>query len=733
MRRGFSLIFGIAAISMLASPTTAAEVRGRVTMPSACSPEVSPAVVTLRPKTGSATTRAEKGSAEVALVHQRGLQFTPRVQAIRLGTTIRFTNQDSEMHNVHVQSTRETFNQSMAPGLTRDFTPERAGVVVLGCDVHAHMRGYVVVSATPWFAVCSRTGAFRVDNVPAGEYEVEVWHEMGRPYHGVAKVETKDVDLGVIELQGEVPLGRAAVLARANDRTWGEVIDRVGMLLSASLKTARRPNGLRAARRLAEDAYFVEFEGSDFEVAVRNHLDVARAAEVEAMFRKAASDARGVSDGSVTPDEAERRVGVLLARLVDLSKQLDRKGITSRSALDRGGPREVAGASGGLEGFDRAARLAALSVAFVEVRAIADRGDRDDAASALATVYFEQFEPIERAIMIARPGDVVPLETTFNAIRGGLREGLRGETLANRLDGLRADVEASLDRCAARPAGTFGAAFASSLITIVREGMEVILLLTMLAALGSKAGRPGAVRALAWGVAAAVAASGLTAWGLNSLVNATQGRTREVIEGLVLLAASGVLFYVSYWLISQTESKRWIDFIKRRAGRESATGGFAALGLTAFLAVYREGAETALLYQAMIAGQGGARAGLLGLAAGLGVGAAVLGVIAVVIRVTSVRLPMRTFFQFTGLFLFAMSVVFAGNGVFELQSSGVMKITPLAWLGGGLPILGLHPTLQAIAVQALFVAGAGLALALYLFERGARRPVAKEKAVGAGV
>ena len=49
-------------------------------------------------------------------MNQRGLQFVPRVQAIELGQTVRFTNQDGETHNVHVVSPGFAFNQSMAPG-----------------------------------------------------------------------------------------------------------------------------------------------------------------------------------------------------------------------------------------------------------------------------------------------------------------------------------------------------------------------------------------------------------------------------------------------------------------------------------------------------------------------------------------------------------------------------------------------------------------------------------------
>jgi high-affinity iron transporter len=232
-------------------------------------------------------------------------------------------------------------------------------------------------------------------------------------------------------------------------------------------------------------------------------------------------------------------------------------------------------------------------------------------------------------------------------------------------------------------------------------------------------------------------ASAATAAGLGLLVASVQSRAREIVEGAVMLAAAGVLFYVSYWLISQSESKRWMDFLKRQASRGAETGGYGTLALTAFLAVYREGAETALMYQAMIGSQGGARAGLLGLAAGLGVGLVVLAAVAVAIRATSVRLPLRAFFQVTGFVLFAMAVVFAGNGVFELQSSGLLKVTPLPWLGSGVPALGLHPNVQALSVQGLLVAGAALALALLAIPdrpadaRGAR-PVGPTPTAGVG-
>src|SRR6202012_559689 len=129
--------------------------------------------------------------------------------------------------------------------------------------------------------------------------------------------------------------------------------------------------------------------------------------------------------------------------------------------------------------------------------------------------------------------------------------------------------------------------------------------------------QPRAMAAIRWGVGLAAVASVLTAVGLNVFVATSQGRAREQIEGWVMMVAAGVLFYVSYWLISQSESKRWTEFLKDQVRRGVAAGGFGTLGLTAFLAVYREGAETALMYQSMIGVQGGSQAGLAGVVVGL--------------------------------------------------------------------------------------------------------------------
>jgi high-affinity iron transporter len=493
-------------------------------------------------------------------------------------------------------------------------------------------------------------------------------------------------------------------------RNWAEVTDRVGVLLSEARAVVLKDKGITRARKLVEDAYFGEFEGSQMETAVRRHLGFQRAGEIEGLFRGLRPLVREVGEKKATVTAMADRSRQLMLALVRAGEDLNRLGVTDGTKLG------LAVADTSKPVGDVQAHERALAEAFDGVATLADSGNAGEASSALASAYLDAFEPLEAALNARRPQEVAPLEARFNALRGRVDGGLKGEVLANELASLRGEVSDAINR--SRAGGTFGSAFFASLVTALREGVEVILLLTMLVALVAKTGQPKALSAIRWGVGGAVVASVLTAIALNLLVATSRGRAREQIEGWVMMIAAGVLFYVSYWLISQAESKRWTDFLKGQVKRGVEAGGFGTLGLTAFLAVYREGAETALLYQAMLVEQAGSRTALLGILAGLAVGMVGLAAIYMIIRKSSVKLPLRSFFKLTGVVLFGMAVVFAGNGVYALQNAKLLRTTTVSWLGNGLPLLGLHPNLQVLEVQGLLLAGAVVAFALLLVDRG---------------
>src|SRR5688500_19764048 len=113
-----------------------------------------------------------------------------------------------------------------------------------------------------------------------------------------------------------------------------------------------------------------------------------------------------------------------------------------------------------------------------------------------------------------------------------------------------------------------------------------------------KTGLRERLRSIWTGVSLGVAASAVTAIALKTLF-AQLPASREIVEGVTMLIAVIVLFSVSYWLISKVEAVKWQKFIREKVNRALEHGGGKALALVAFLAVYCEGAETALFYQAL--------------------------------------------------------------------------------------------------------------------------------------
>jgi plastocyanin len=111
---------------------------------------------------------------------QKGCMYVPRVLGLRVGQTLRVTNLDPTAHNVHAVPRRnDEVNRNMGRGQTPiEFRFERAErPVPFKCDIHPWMGAAVFVEEHPWFAVSDASGAFRIRDVPPGEYVVEAVHE----------------------------------------------------------------------------------------------------------------------------------------------------------------------------------------------------------------------------------------------------------------------------------------------------------------------------------------------------------------------------------------------------------------------------------------------------------------------------------------------------------------------------------------------------------------------------
>ena len=110
---------------------------------------------------------------------QNGCEYHPHVLAFPAGSTVEVLNPDGILHNVHSYSKANTpFNMAQPKfKKTLDVKVEKPETIEVKCDVHGWMHGWLVASETPYFAVTDKSGTFKLDNVPSGSYNVELWHE----------------------------------------------------------------------------------------------------------------------------------------------------------------------------------------------------------------------------------------------------------------------------------------------------------------------------------------------------------------------------------------------------------------------------------------------------------------------------------------------------------------------------------------------------------------------------
>ena len=173
-----------------------------------------------------------------------------------------------------------------------------------------------------------------------------------------------------------------------------------------------------------------------------------------------------------------------------------------------------------------------------------------------------------------------------------------------------------------------------------------------------------------------------------------------------ILIAVLVLFYVSNWMVSKAESDAWSKYIDDQVKVSTETGSALTLGFTAFLAVFREGAEVILFYQPLISSSNG---NVFPVWLGFGVGCVCLVFVYIIIRFFSVKLPIRPFFLGTSILMFVMSISFLGSGIKELIEGDVISYTSPELLANLIPVndvfdvLGIYPCFETLIPQLILI------------------------------
>src|SRR4051794_26314694 len=358
--------------------------------------------------------------------------------------------------------------------------------------------------------------------------------------------------------------------------------------------------------------------------------------------------------------------------------------------------------------IDKASDLVDQSLAAVKA------GDRARGYKLARSAYLDHYEFVEIPMRLRDPNKVLDTEFKFAQFRDDIRAGEDLATIrrdvADVREGLVDSDRVLASKGVAAPAVAFGFSFA----ILFREGIEAVLLIAILLGSLAAGSAQNYKRPLGLGVLAAVGATLLT-WLLATLVIDIAPVNRELLEAITALLAVVVLIVVSFWLVSRLEHKRRQEFMRARVASALSAGTAAAFVGLGFTAVYREGFETVLFYQALSLFAEGLGAWVL---AGAVTAAVALGAVAYAILRLGKQLPLKPMLVTGASILLLLSVAFAGNAVRSLQSADLLQATPVDW--PRLPVFlaeltGLHPTQEGIIVQIVmllvFVTGAAYVFA----------------------
>ncbi|MCJ2058211.1 FTR1 family protein [Methylobacterium sp. J-048] len=250
-----------------------------------------------------------------------------------------------------------------------------------------------------------------------------------------------------------------------------------------------------------------------------------------------------------------------------------------------------------------------------------------------------------------------------------------------------------------------GSTFVQAFTILFREGLEALLVIAALAAFMRRADAHHRIAPIYLGAGAAILASLGMAWVFETYYD---GNHNDLIEAGVMLLAAALMFYMSGWLFLRQDPKAWQADLNRLASQALGAGTVLSLAGIAFLAVFREGAETVLFLHALARTVGGWDGSLFG---GLGAAALALVALFVAMQWLALRLPLRPIFVLTSAFLFLMGLKLVGAAIQELQEQGLVSVHDdgvpafVSDLGfnGSWEALGLQGALVLIAVAGLLV------------------------------
>ena len=345
---------------------------------------------------------------------------------------------------------------------------------------------------------------------------------------------------------------------------------------------------------------------------------------------------------------------------------------------------------------------------------------QNEKAAEIAFDAYLAYEKIESNITNKDKKLGVKLESAFSQYRGEIKQKAPLKKVEELQKKVLLDLSKGLELLKSDIG--FKGLFLQSFSIIVREGFEAILIIAALIAFLKKSRNEARIKNIHIGVLVGILASFLTAYIIHEVLHISMAN-QEVLEGWIMLVTVVILFWVSYWLISNIDNKQWQKYINQKMSGALSQGNTFTLSAVAFISVYREGFETVLFYKALFLYAGESIGGII---PGFLAGCIVLAVVFYLINHLGMRIPIKWFFGFTSVLLYYMAFIFMGRGIHELQMGEQLPMTPVGFLPN-VSWLGMYPTLETFIGQSILLAVFLFGLFYTFIIKGEPSPKLKQK------
>jgi high-affinity iron transporter len=333
-----------------------------------------------------------------------------------------------------------------------------------------------------------------------------------------------------------------------------------------------------------------------------------------------------------------------------------------------------------------------------------NEGKIQEALTTSRSAYLDSYEKVEIPLRPIDPDFTLDMEIKFAELRNLIQSNAGYEQVVKKTS----EIKSGLDESERLVSGTGivapSIAFSTSFSIIFREGLESALIIGAIITYLEASRNQRFKKHVYYGIIMAAAATAVT-WFIAQFIIEISGTSRELIEAIAGISAVVVLFWVSFWVLNKIETKRWIEFVKAKVWKATTTGSVMVFVMLSFFTVYREGFETVLFYQAILAF---ARYMEWYVIAGMVLGLAVIIGVALGVRKLGKKLPLRVLFGLTMGIGAYMSIAFMGNAIREFQEVGYISTTHMI---GTIPRLdinlatmsGIHPTLETVVAQLILL------------------------------